>query len=126
MIGPGPLYTRTGKSPCIRAPCEVMGKGRSRTWVLSRHQMCLHLDIRCLRFQICENECLWFAQSSPCTIFQDLEQPKVIFSLFKLNLLIFTTHSVLITSRALLNSNPPVSHCPPPPFQRPSVFFPQS
>ena len=119
-MGSGHLYTRTGKPPCTLAPCEGMEKGQGKTCVLSRH-ISLHLDLRRPRFQICENECLLFDRPSPCMMFQEFFP---FFSLLKLNLPIFTTHSVLIISRPLLNSHHPVPHPTPPLFQRPSGFFP--
>ena len=59
-MGSGTLYSRTGKPPHTLTPCEVMGRGLARIKALSRHHICLHLDIRHPRLQNCENECLLF------------------------------------------------------------------
>ena len=57
MMGSGTLYTRSRKAPCFCASYEVTGKGRARTWALSRYHICLHLDLRHPNLQSCENVC---------------------------------------------------------------------
>ena len=87
MIASEPLYTRAENAPCTLNPCEVTGKRRARTWVLSRQHIYLNLDLSLPRLQNCENECLFFNPPSPCRMFQQGAQASLnYFSLIKLNL----------------------------------------
>ena len=103
-----------------------MVKGRARTWVLSRHHIGLHLDLRRPRFQICENECLLFDPSSPCTMFLELGQVKVIFFLC-LNWIYQNLLHTQCSSHHVPSLTPitqfPIAH--PLPSSDPQCFFPR-
>ena len=78
----GPLYTRTGKAPRTLDQCEETGNRLARIWAVARHHICLLLDLWVSRLQVCGNECLLFDSSSPCRMFQQGTQDKVVYIVF--------------------------------------------